>query len=96
MTKYARFVWRNNESDHSIHLVDVVDVTAACPRLPLIGCETEQQLLSKLFEPNKTQWVADDEWFQIVPNDVESGDTFVGIWPQDQMDSTKYERGGER
>lgn len=92
MTKYARFVWKNNESDHTVHLVDVLDMNVAAyqPR-PLLGCMTDEELLSKLFSANKDQWVTDDEWFAQVPDGVKNGATFIGTWPADQFDPSKYE-----
>lgn len=90
MSKYARFIWRNEISDHSIQLVDVIDITSAYPPLPILGCNTAMELLSKLFEPNKAQWVADDEWFEQVPQGVHSCATFIGTWPADQFNDRAY------
>lgn len=90
--KYARFVWKHDDTDHTVHLVDVLDMAEAAyqPR-PLLGCTTDDELLSKLFAPNKTQWVIDDEWFYETPQGVQSGAVFTGTWPDDQMVPLKYE-----
>lgn len=90
MSKYARFIWRNEQSDHSIQLVDVIDMAVSYPPLPLLGCDTYEKLLSKLFEPNKAQWVADDEWFVAVPDGVQSGAVFTGM-AGEESDPLKYE-----
>lgn len=92
MSKYARLLWRHNDTDQTIHLVDVLDMEdrAYQPR-PLLGCMTDQDLLSRLFEPNKAQWLADDEWFVAVPQGAQSGAVFIGAWPDDQNDPKKYE-----
>ena len=76
MSKYARFLWRHNEVDHSVHLVDLIDTSVYEPR-PSWG-QTDDALLSKIFEPNKDQWVADDEWFHQVPDACQPGATFLG------------------
>ena len=88
MTKYARFLWRHNEVDQTIHMVDVIDTADYHPR-PTWG-QTDEELLSKLFEPNKAGWVADDEWFKQVPDGVQNGATFNGDEAADTMDATKY------
>lgn len=90
MRKYARLIGRTGQNN-SIQLVDVIDLAQAVyPSLPWNGCETDDQLLSKLFAPNESLWRADDEWFEAVPQGCQSGATFTGAWPADQMNPSKY------
>ena len=90
MSKYARFIWRHNDVDHITHLVDVVDMgVAAYQPCPLLGCTTDDELLSKLFAPNKAQWVADDEWFVRVPAGVQNSAIFIGV-AGEENDPSKY------
>lgn len=87
MTKYARFLWKHNEVDQLVHLVDVLDAAIYEPR-PSWG-QTDDALLSRLFAPNKTQWLSDAEWFVAVPSGVQNGAFFVGK-SGEEMDPLKY------
>lgn len=90
MSKYARFIWRNENSDHSIQLIDAIDLSSpAYPQLPALGCKNEAELLSKLYQPSEAQWRADDEWFLPVPSGVQDGATYVGA-PGDEANPINY------
>jgi hypothetical protein len=60
-------------------MTDMLDLASDAyqPR-PLLGCTTDEELLSKLFAPNKESWVNAGQWFVEVTGGVQDGAVHTG------------------
>lgn len=81
MSKYARMI----PIDGQHRVVDVVDTSVYEPR-PEWG-QTDEQLLGRIFAPNKDAWVEAGQWFVLVPLGVQNGAVHTG---GDFMDPATY------
>lgn len=58
-------------------MLDLTDMLVYWPR-PSWG-QTDADLLSKVFEPNKAAWEAAGQWFVTVPAGVQNGAVYNGL-----------------
>lgn len=82
MTKYARPVDRG---DGVIHMIDVFDPSIYNPR-PSWG-QTDAALMDRIFEHQKTEWIAAGTWFVAIADAVKDCATFSG---GDYMDAGSF------
>lgn len=75
--KYARFVDHSNLGDGSdIRTIDIVDTSVYVPR-PTWGT-TDEELLNRMFAPNKAAWVDAGAWFTPIPDALSNGSQYLG------------------
>ena len=81
MATYARPVVVGSQ----VRMYDITDTEAYNPR-PSWG-QTDEDLLSGVFSPNKAAWVAAGQWFAEVPPRVQDGAVHTG---GDYSDKASY------